>query len=757
MAAITPQDRARHVEIILGRIDALPTLSPVAVRVLQLSSDSRAGLDELTRLIGSDPALTAKVLALTRRSDLGIARGITSIDRVVILLGLDTLRAALLSAELYEMFKPGGTGDAAHAADSHDNPSAEDRDACFDASGFWRHSIAVACAAELIAEKFRGALPGVQPGEAYLCGLLHDLGKPALERTLPRTYARVVALSQDGRAALAEVEKRVMGVDHLTAGKRLAERWGLPHAVVDTMWLHAKPFDALPDLPHRTMIALVGVADAFCRSRHIGFSGNLAALDQLPRLCAELGLDEERVREIEQPLIARVAERCAALGLEEVTDKEVLLEALSQANRRLAAFTARAAAAPQLTAAGTASERLTVALAGFLAEQRRRPAPGGTGAVDAVAELIAHSAMQWLGSECVALIWQPRANAACEGYEFCAQHGWATVRQRTRFEAIPPTHPQTTWTIADPTGAGTLVILHDRTEGTPPPLPPTLSDLWLLTIQSAAKHEGATRVAEQLVESLDRVAKAEETASRAQVMASLGELAAGAAHEMNNPLAVISGNAQLLAKSLKNPNDYRAMAAIVKASGRLADLVQSLHLFASPSQPNRVETDMNELVARACRDARERCGMPNAHGSRHASPALSIRANVDPQTRFARVDPGQVSQALVELITNAIESEPRSVIELKIAVDGNFDHLLVAVRDDGKGISPDDLPHIADPFFSARPAGRSAGLGLAKVKQFARLHGGDLSIVSEPGHGTTATIALPDWRSVSARRSRAAA
>lgn len=755
MAAPTPQDRARHLEIILGRIDALPTLSPVAVRVLQLSSDSRAGLDELTRLIESDPSLAAKVLALTRRSDLGIARGITSIERIVILLGLDTLRAALLSAELYEMFKPGAAGSNHDTPDPAAAAGAEDRDARFDAAGFWRHSIAVACAAELIAEKFCAALPAVKPAEAYLCGLLHDLGKPALERALPRTYARVVALSQDGRASLAEVEKRVMGLDHHLAGKRLAERWGLPHAVLDCMWLHARPFESIPDLPHRAMIALVGVADAFCRSRHIGFSGNLAALDQLPRFCAELGLDDDRVREIEQPLIARVAERCAALGLEEVTDKEVLLEALSQANRRLAAFTARAAAAPRAPAPHDDPSRLARAVDEFLTTGRSRGTPGGAGATDAAVECVAFSAMRWLGSDCLAALWQPRANAPWEGYEFAAQHDWLALRQRTRFEALPPTHPQTTWTISDPAGAGSLVLLHDRTDGAA--LPPTLSDLWLFAVQAAARHEGATRVSEQLVEALDRVAKAEETAARAQVMASLGELAAGAAHEMNNPLAVISGNAQILAKSLKNPNDYRAMSGIVKAASRLSDLVQSLHLFASPTQPARVETDMNDLVARACRDARERCGMPNAHGSRHASPALSIRANVDPQTRFARLDPAQVSQALVELITNAIESDPKSLIELKVGVDDHADHLLVAVRDDGKGIDPEALPHVADPFFSARPAGRAVGMGLAKVKQFARLHGGDLTIVSEPGAGTTATITLPDWRSASARRSRAAA
>jgi putative nucleotidyltransferase with HDIG domain len=746
MPVATAQDRARHLEVILGRIDALPTLSPVAVRVLHLTTESTGDLSEITRLIESDPSLSAKILALTRRSDIGIARGVTSIERIVVLLGLDTLRAALLSAELYEMFKP----ESGHHDDEADGANNAHT---FDASGFWRHSIAVACAAELIAEKFRAALPSVKPAEAYLCGLLHDLGKPALERALPKTYARVVAMAADGRASLADIEKRVMGVDHHTAGKRLGERWGLPHIIQDTMWLHAKALAAIPDVPHRATVALVGLANTFCRARHLGFSGNVSGFDRLGIMCEELGLDPARLEEIAQPLIARIAERCSALGLEEVTDRQMLLESLAQASKQLASVTARAertAAAPTSSATGAA--RVTDFIDAFLASRRSRPGVGGA------VECVAASVLSWLGGEAAALLWQNRPGSPWEGYEFAKQpaNNWVALRQRQQFPDLPPTAPQTTWTLTDPDGTGTLVILHDRTESVPP-LPTTLANVWRFAVQSAAQHEGASRLSEQLVDATDRLARAEEIATRSRVMSSLGEITAGAAHEMNNPLAVISGNAQLLAKSLKNPNDLRAAASIVKAASRLSDLIQSIHLFASPTPPTRAETDMNDLVARACRDARERCGMPNAHGSRGAEPALSIRATVEPQARFAHVDAAQVSGALIELIANAIESRAKSLIELRVVANALDGQLVISVRDDGKGMTAEQLEHACDPFFSARDSGRSQGLGLAKARQYARLHGGDLTLVSTPDHGTTATIAIPEWRSLSASRSRAAA
>lgn len=754
MPPATAQDRARHLEVILGRIDALPTLSPVAVRVLQLTGDSSAALTEITRLIESDPALSAKVLALTRRSDVGIARGVTSIERIVVLLGLDTLRAALLSAELYEMFKPEpGTHDEDESAGGAGGQSSVQ---AFDASGFWRHSIAVACAAELIAEKFRAALPNVKPAEAYLCGLLHDLGKPALERALPKTYARVVAMAADGRASLADIEKRVMGVDHHTAGKRLAERWGLPHVVQDAMWLHAKVFAAIPDVPHRTLVALIGLADTFCRTHHLGFSGNVSGFERLGQMCDELGLDASRLSEIEQPLIARIAERCGALGLEEVTDRDVLLESLAQASKQLAAVSARAEkVAGTPTTPGTNStgpQRLCDFIDAFLVSRRSRPGVGGA------IECVAASVLSWLGGEAAAMLWQHRTNAPWEGYEFARQpaNNWVTLRQRQQFESLPPTSPQTTWTLSDPDGTGSLIILHDRTENPPSP-PPTLASVWLFAVKSAAQHEGASRLGEQLVDATDRLARAEEEASRARVMATLGELTAGCAHEMNNPLAVISGNAQLLAKSLKNPNDIRAMGSIVKGTERLSDLVQSLHLFASPEKPTRAECDMNDLVARACRDARERCGMPNAHGSRGAEPALSIRAGVEPQARFANLDAQQVSRALIELIKNAIQSGAKSMIELRVITSPADGHLTISVKDDGRGMTPEQIEHACDPFYSARESGRGKGMGLAKARQYARLHGGDLTLVSTPDMGTTATLSIPEWRSASASRSRAAA
>jgi len=162
-----------QIEMILAQIDALPTLSPVAAQIVQLSMDERAGVRDLVRLIASDPSLAARVLARVRRAD--CAAETDSVERAVVLLGVETVRSLVLSIEVFETFSHRVEADSRY----------------FDRTGFWRHALAVGCAAQLLASEGGSKPGGVAPEEAFLCGLLHDLGKIVLAACFPRTYDRV--------------------------------------------------------------------------------------------------------------------------------------------------------------------------------------------------------------------------------------------------------------------------------------------------------------------------------------------------------------------------------------------------------------------------------------------------------------------------------------------------------------------------------------------------------------------------------------
>src|SRR4051812_2336980 len=181
---------AAQIEAILREVDSLPTLSTVATRLLRIASVEDADLDALVEIIETDPSLTARLLGLCRRADKGLGDRITTVRRAVVMLGLEAVQAAVLSVAVYEIME--GCAPEFDAGDEDTPPGSTTLE--FDREGFWKHSIAVASASELIAD---GHLDlGVKPEEAFVAGLLHDLGKLVLDTILPRSYARVLGLAE---------------------------------------------------------------------------------------------------------------------------------------------------------------------------------------------------------------------------------------------------------------------------------------------------------------------------------------------------------------------------------------------------------------------------------------------------------------------------------------------------------------------------------------------------------------------------------
>lgn len=247
--------REKRVELILQQLEELPTLPAVALRVLEVTGDTTSSARDVVQLIGSDPSLTARILQLTRRASLGVRSEVQTIDRAVVLLGFDAVRNAVLAISIYHVF-------ADRKQDPTKAPSAP-AEKRFNREEFWTHCVAVACCAELLAEaaatrrSASGAPPSaasstaagparshernIAPTEAFICGLLHDLGKVALDAVLPKSFARVVEAAELLCGNIADIERTVIGLDHMVAGKRLAERWQLPQAIRESIWLHGQP------------------------------------------------------------------------------------------------------------------------------------------------------------------------------------------------------------------------------------------------------------------------------------------------------------------------------------------------------------------------------------------------------------------------------------------------------------------------------------------------------------------------------------
>lgn len=215
---------------------------------------------------------------------------------------------------------------------------------------------------------------------------------------------------------------------------------------------------------------------------------------------------------------------------------------------------------------------------------------------------------------------------------------------------------------------------------------------------------------------------------------SLRELAYGAGHEINNPLANIAARAQALLVDEREPERRRRLATIVDQAFRARDMIGGLMLFARPPKPEPAETTLDELLR----------PVVESLAPRASARAIRLEYSAAPAPVPLFVDPTQVAEAVRMLAVNAIEAvEDGGRVHLEAASGADCPRASIVVGDDGPGMDAATAARACDPFFSGRDAGRGIGLGLPKARRLIESNGGSLVIESRPGHGTRCVIDLP--------------
>jgi signal transduction histidine kinase/HD-like signal output (HDOD) protein len=732
----------RRVELILQQLESLPTLSPIAVRLLQLTTAEDVDAREVIDLVASDPALAAKVLKLCRCHARGRASVVTSVDRAVLLLGFDAVRGAVLSVQVFELFDglPSAGGEV------------RGRTAVFDRRMFWLHSLAVAVGCELIVEStpLRGR---IDRSEAYVGGLLHDLGQLALHLVMPASFDRVSELAESQGVALDQACRRLIGIDSHSAGKRLAEHWHLPNSLGDVLWLHGQPYNSLPDLPHRDVIELVSLADALVRRQHIAPAGHGPRGEDLGVMCGHLGIDAAVLEQLVPRLHEEVQARAEALGLDVETTTQMLLRSIGRANEVLGRLNSTIR---QRASAADAQAKVLRAIVDFHAEAM----PGGS--VSGVLGKVVRSAAATFTEGFFGMLYQARRQEPWQFFQFASDGrvlrcdligrtfstsavedlGHEMHVSMTALGLLPwlsdflgdADNLKSVRLLALKCGWGvSAVLLHESPEDdrTDRLHLEALSRTWGAAIAAAAQHQGAKRLGEELAETNRMLTETQDELARSKAMAAAGEIAAGAAHEMNNPLAIISGRSQLLVQRLDDPV-LKAMAEqIVERSHELSDMITALRSVAEPACPNMQPVDLGSLLKALVNEIRKKSG---------ENRGLTLELEEDlPQVN---VDPSQIARAVQELIRNAFEADPSAQVVVRVQIDRLDDRLRVQVTDNGPGLSDNALAHAFDPFFSDKPAGRQPGLGLAVARRFVEAHDGRLTLENGSGGGAVATIWL---------------
>lgn len=225
----------------------------------------------------------------------------------------------------------------------------------------------------------------------------------------------------------------------------------------------------------------------------------------------------------------------------------------------------------------------------------------------------------------------------------------------------------------------------------------------------------------------------EEDRLRAMKLAALAEFAAGASHEINNPLAVISGQAQYLLNDEPDPSRQRALHTVVSQARRIHDILSQLMHFARPPHPDLQAVD----VARLVRDVTIALA-DFAHGRR----VRIENAPVVPGLH-ARGDVSQLETALGCLLRNAVEAAPPEGCARIRVERGASGWCEFVVEDNGGGPSPAQVEHLFDPFYSGRHAGRGRGLGLPTAWRLARNQGGDVHYAGRDAGVTRFVLSVP--------------
>src|ERR1022692_849668 len=233
-----------------------------------------------------------------------------------------------------------------------------------------------------------------------------------------------------------------------------------------------------------------------------------------------------------------------------------------------------------------------------------------------------------------------------------------------------------------------------------------------------------TKVYQELQDNFERLKRAER-------LFALGQLSAGLAHEVRNPLASIAGAAGILRRNLRmDPRDAECLEIITKECKRLNGLLTEFLDFARPRTPKYQTTDFGMVVDSVMELATHAVGK---------SP-VRLRKDIAPNLAPVECDPELMKQVLLNLIINAIQATT-GVGEVLVTAGLRNDRLLIEVKDEGCGISGADRDRIFDPFFTTKENG--TGLGLWVGHQIVEQHGGILTAEANPGRGTTFSVSLP--------------
>lgn len=257
---------------VLKRVKDIPSLPQFVVETLNKLDDPKSSATDVGSRLSKDEGLVVRVLRLANSAYYGLSRRITGVSEAISFLGFKTVKSIVLAASVYKFMDSAFTGYA------------------LDRGGLWKHSQSVASTSRYLAEKL-----GIgDPEEAYIGGLMHDIGKIVLNDYVRFGYSIILRLVEEDKVPFCDAERQVLGFDHAQVGGLIMEQWNLPEAYAYITTYHHSPWDLPEDMSiFQPVVDVVHVCNAMCIMLGVGIGADGMQYNISPDSLERLGIADK--------------------------------------------------------------------------------------------------------------------------------------------------------------------------------------------------------------------------------------------------------------------------------------------------------------------------------------------------------------------------------------------------------------------------------------------------------------------------------
>ena len=691
----------------------LPSMPQVLVQLIDTCHETEIDLQAIARIVDKDAAISAKLLQLVNSAFIGARRSFTDLEQAVVYLGSDTVRNLAISLSVQQVFRR------------------VESNGLLSVDRFWHHSFLNA----LLARNIAVATGYADPSEAYLAGLLHDIGKLLLWMAFPGKYAPLLLKGvrcHNGRLAFLEEEK--LHINHCSAGAWLCEQWRLPTLLADALRYHHHPLDEVEQALPLTRITCL--ADLLSHSSSEG-QDCLEAADRLfglasPQVQALYEGVEEQVEELAEQLGIHIPRNAKSSHEQEPESQETHKETSLGLINRIREITQMSGLLDNLLRAENTGQVVVAVEQGLkilfneeaclvMALDRQTGELRGLTSPD-----------NKLAREISGFAFSPkRYKDSLPGKVLLKQHLLHSFGKKA--EGNNPTNllDAQLLHLLGTDGMVAVPMIHQKELlgllliGLPEKAFHHFNGQWT-PLRLLANHAAICFSLERM-----RAVHAEQIAAERLQSATLA--ARKIAHEINNPLAILRNYLHILGKkNAQGEAINEELALLDNELERLAHITLGLDDLAREHDEVHLEqVDLHRLISETLYLFQATSGATNL---------IDFTFTPWHQPLFVQTDRRCLSQILQNLLGNAVDAVAgQGIVTVRTTAAGGT--ALIAVEDNGPGIDPS----VDATLFTAGTStkeGRHGGLGLAIVQKLATRLGGSISYQSHPGQ-TVFTLALP--------------